>query len=153
MSDHSIEHTLTFNTARRILKFVAPDFRALATRDLDRMASVLDLDRRTIEVPEGFAARAAGIVVFYAGLLRLRGDSRFYLVFPPYPGDLGWSTDDQDNVLMVSRQHAQADQLAYEWAMMQMESYFPKMDPEGLGTIVDHRMTEEQWIEYFSEAA
>jgi hypothetical protein len=151
MSDHSIEHTLTFNTARRILKFVAPDFRALATRDLDKLASVLDLRRKTVEVPEGFAARAAGIVVFYAGLLRLRNDPGFWAVFPPW-GEVEKEATDKEVLGEVVKQHAMADQMAYEWAMRQMEAYFPKMDPEGLSGLVDHRLTEEQWLEYFAAA-
>jgi hypothetical protein len=102
MSEYSIEHTLTFNTAKRILRFISPDFRVIARDDLKPGSSNLDLRFKTLEVPEGDPLTAAGIIVFYAGILSFRRDPRFKSVF----GSIPKNAKDEDVISQVAEEHA-----------------------------------------------
>lgn len=147
MSEYSIEHNLIFNTAKRILRFVAPDFRVIARDDIVGIESKLDLGNKTIEVPEGHPFMAAGMIIFNAGLLNLRSEeSNFSTVFGKIPSSL----DDDQLVELAAREHADADELAYAWAVKTMSSYFPELEDSKVIDFVDHRISYRDWLSYFS---
>lgn len=146
MSDYSIEHSLVFNTAKRILKFVAPDFRVIARDDILDSGSSLDLRLKILEVPEGLPFRAVGIVIFNAGLLRLKNDERFSSVFGKIPAFM----TDKEAIQHTAKQHAEADQEAFLWAKEVILSHFPELEEARAISLVDHRVSYEGWLKYFS---
>lgn len=146
MSEYSIEHSLTFNTAKRILKFISPDFRVIATDNLGGSDSSLDLVRRTLEVPEGDVFMAAGIIVFNAGILQLENDENFNFVF----GKIPRNALDEDLVEEAVNQHVQADEIAFSWAYKMILAYFPEINEKEAKRISDHRMGRNYWKSYFS---
>lgn len=146
MSDHSIEHSLVFNTAKRVLKFVAPSFRVIARDDITDSSSSLDLRLKILEVPEGQAFRAAGIIIFNAGLLRLKDDEDFSPVF----GKISASMTDKEAIEHTARQHAKADEEAFIWAKGVMLSLFPELEEKRAISLVDHRVGYDYWLKYFS---
>lgn len=146
MSGHSIEHSLVFNTAKRVLRFVAPEFRVIARSDIPGNVSRLDLRLKILEVPEGQAFRAAGMIVFNAGLLRLKDDPRFKSVF----GRIDASLPDAKVIEKTAREHAEADEEAYRWALGAMATYFPEIEETRVRNLVDHRFSYENWVTYFS---
>lgn len=146
MSDYSIEHSLVFNTAKRILRFIAPDFRIIARDDILQGQSKLDLNLKTIEVPEGQAFEAAGMVIFYAGVLRLRVEDKYPSVFGKIPNLF----DHIRIIEIVAREHADADEAAYRWASSVMANYFPEIDENKASDLVDQRLSYKEWVEYFA---
>lgn len=146
MSNYSIEHSLIFNTAKRIFRFIAPDFRVIAREDIGGNECRLDLSTKILEVPEGQAFRAAGIIIFNAGLLKLRFDDKYPSVF----GNIPNLPDDNQIVKTVAKEHANADEAAFRWAARTMCNYFPELDQESVNILVDHRLKYEEWIKYFS---
>jgi hypothetical protein len=138
---------MVFNAARRILKFVAPEFRAIATPMLEGTSFVIDLRLNTVEVPERAATRAAGMLVFAAGILRLRGQDCYKTVFAEIPRDLS----DESVVKLCAAQHEVADQEAFEWAKPMMKEYFPVISDNQAETLVDHRWDYARWHAYFSD--
>jgi hypothetical protein len=147
MSDHSIEHTLVFNTARRLLRFVAPDYRAVATELLTDNQSLLDLRKRTIEVPEGDAYKAAGMIVFSAGLLRCMASRSTVAGRVDHLGIL----EDQAAEKLIAMDHALADGEAYVWASQMMRLYYPELDPVEADRLTDQRQDYDAWLAYFSQ--
>lgn len=146
MSGYSIEHSLVFNTAKRILRFVAPDFRVIARDDIEENESRLDLTTKTLEVPEGQLFKAAGMIIFNAGLLRLRFEEDFQSVFGKIPSLI----DEKRVAEIVAQEHKEADEAAYRWAVNTMLSYFPELDETSASSYVDHRLSYEDWLKYFS---
>lgn len=146
MSGYSIEHSLVFNTAKRILKFIAPEIRVIARDDMSGNESRLNLKTKMLEVPEGQPFRAAGMIIFNAGLMALRSEDRFPTVFGKIPRMLS----DQEVVALVAKEHAEADEEAYQWSMKTMQDYFPELDQAQANSLVDHRVTERDWVRYFS---
>lgn len=146
MSGYSIEHSLVFNTAKRILRFIAPDFRVIARDDINETDCRLDLISKTLEVPEGQPFRAAGMIVFNAGLLRLRSEGDFPTVF----GEIPSLIDETRVAEIVAQEHKEADDAAYEWAVSAMLSYFPELTNSTAASLVDHRVSYKDWLKYFS---
>lgn len=146
MSDYSIEHSLVFNTAKRILRFIAPDFRVIAREDMSGNESRLDLRTKILEVPEGQAFRAAGMIIFSAGLLSLKQEDKFPSVF----GSIPRIVSDEEVIKAVAREHAEADEAAYKWAIKTMSDYFPEVEEAKIKTLADHRLKYEDWLRYFS---
>ena len=146
MSGYSIEHSLVFNTAKRIFRFIAPDFRVIAREDLKETDCKLDLTTRTLEVPEGQAFRAAGMIVFNAGILRLRGEEEYGSVFGKIPSLM----DEVRVAEIVAEEHAKADEAAFIWAVDTMSNYFPELEESKVNSLVDHRVSYKDWLRYFS---
>jgi hypothetical protein len=148
LSDHSVEHSLIFNTARRILKFVAPDFRAIATEELQPSESILDLQKRTVEVPEGDPYVAAGMIIFAASTLRLRNNNPSIFF-----GDILEikHLSDDNAVLAAAHAHEIIDQLSWRWAANMMHLYYPDLEYQQALAYSDQRMNLESWILYFEK--
>lgn len=149
MGEHSIEHNLNFNTAKRILKFVDPSMNVVATRELTSNQSELNLMLNQIRVPEGQPMRAVGMIIFYAGIMRLRNtEVGLTSVF----GHINRALLEKDLIELCAKEHANADELAFEWAIKQFSILFPEVDDARILTIVDHRLSFREWKDYFSEA-
>ena len=146
-SEHSIEHSLTFNTAKRVLRFVDPTLKVVASRDLSGSDSLLDLKLNMLYVPESQPLRAAGMILFYAGLMNLKFTKfKMTSVF----GHINKGLDELDLIDLCSSEHAKADELAFKWGLKQFMLLYPEVEEARAHNLVDQRLTKEEWKEYFS---
>jgi hypothetical protein len=148
VGEHSIEHNLNFNTAKRVLRFVDPVMNVVATRELTSNQSVLDLTLNVLRVPEGQPMRAVGMVLFYSGIMRLRNTQwGLTSVF----GHINRALLESDLVELCAKEHSEVDNLAFDWAIKQFTLLFPEVEPARAQTLVDQRMSFLEWKEYFLE--
>jgi hypothetical protein len=145
---YSVEHSNNFHMARRIVKVIAPDFRVFATEDLAPGCSVLDLEKKTIEVPDfQNEIETVALILFQAGHLRLKVTQA-----PGFEEHFGTLNDIGNKRLVsrLSRQGATADQYAAEWAMDVLKGIFGVSETRAKALIEPQVWDEAEWREYYS---
>lgn len=134
----NLERSSQFHQVRRILKTVAPDFRILANPGLAPGFSILDLQKKTIEVPEegDSIEETVSCLLFQVG----------HAVWHRYNGiDADGSTDH------LAKQNVIIDQFASDWAIRAMASLFSFRFNEAQQRITRLVWSYEDWVSYFSE--
>lgn len=143
---YSVEHSNNFHMARRIVKAIAPDFRVFATEDLAPGHSVLDLTRKTIEVPDfQDEIQTVALILFQVGHIRLKNTSGLDEHF----GNL----EDIGTKRLISRlakQGASADRLAADWAIEVLVGVFNVTEARAKAIIEPQVWDEEEWRDHFS---
>jgi len=146
---YSVEHSNNFHMARRIVKVIAPDFRVFATEDLEPGHAVLDLQKKTIEVPDfQNEIETVALILFQAGHLRLKTTEA-----PDFEEHFGNISDIGSKRLVsrLSRQGASADQFAAEWAIDVLKGVFSVSETEAKTLIEPQIWDEADWREYYSQ--
>ena len=145
---YSVEHSSNFHTARRIVKIVAPDFRVFATEDLSPGQSVLDLKKKTIEVPDfQNENQTVALILFQSGHLRLKDVD--YAGFKEHFGEI-LDIGDARLLARLARQGAGADRFAADWAISVLKNAFSIEEPEAEALIEPQVWDESKWREYYS---
>jgi len=145
---YSVEHSSNFHTARRIVKIVAPDFRVFATEDLSPGHSVLDLKKKTIEVPDfQNEIHTVALILFQAGHLRLRNLD--HAGFKEHFGEI-LDIGDARLLARLARQGAGADRFAADWAIDVLKNAFSIEESEAEALIEPQVWDESKWREYYS---
>ena len=145
---YSVEHSNNFHMARRILKIVAPDFRVFATEALRPNESVLDLAKKTIEVPDfQDEMQTVALILFQIGHLRLKDYD--FLNFKEHFGRIE-DVGEARVIARLSRQGAGADRFAADWAIAVLKNVFA-MEESKAKTLVEPQVWDEtRWREYYS---
>ena len=143
---YSVEHSHNFHMARRIVKVIAPDYRVFATEDLEPGNSVLDLSKKTIEVPDfQDEVQTVALILFQAGHLRLKD-------LPGFEEHFG-NIEDIGSKRLVSRlakQGAAADRLAADWAIEVLVGVFNVSNVHANDILNGQVWDEDEWREYFA---
>jgi hypothetical protein len=146
---YSIEHSNNFHLARRIAKVIAPDYRVFATEDLSPGHSVLDLQKKTIEVAESKSElQTVSMILFQLGHIRLKGHSEFAEHFGNF-GDFG-NLNKKRLVAKLIKQGAKVDLLAADWAFEVLRGVFAVDSKLAKELIYSQVWDEEEWKDYFN---
>jgi hypothetical protein len=143
---NSLEHNTAFHFVKRLVKIVAPEYRVFSSEALERNQCVLDLRLKTIEIGEGTEVlTAVGAILFQAGHLRLRKDSRFKEHF----GNIDHLKDEAITIQKLARQGYMADKSSLNWAITVMSSNW-NLHPSKSRTIIQQfTWTEKEWSDYY----
>lgn len=142
---YSVEHSNNFHMARRIVKIIAPDFRVFATEDLQEGHAVLDLTKKTIEVPESRdEISTVALILFQLGHLRLKGLEEF----DEHLGNIK-DIGEKRLIAKLSKQAAKADKLSAEWAVQVLKGVFDVAPNQALSLVEDQIWDEDEWKSYF----
>lgn len=145
---YSVEHSNNFHMARRIAKVIAPDFRVFATEELPSGHAVLDLQKKTIEVPESQNdIETVALIVFQLGHLRLSQHEEFAEHFGNIE-DIGAKR----LISRLAKQGAKADQMAASWAVEVLQGVFAVRQSEAESLIFAQVWDEGEWRDYLSES-
>lgn len=146
----SIEQQQDFHVVRRILRVIAPDFRLLASADLDPGISVIDVQRHTIEVGETTEImQAVGSMLFQIGHLMLRHNHPDFDIF--FGRDLEQYEGREDELVdKLSGLGVDADRFAYRWATEIFKAYWPIQEKKADEIVGQYCWNRDQWKEYWS---
>ena len=143
---YSVEHSNNFHMARRIVKIIAPDFRVFATEDLQEGHAVLDLTKKTIEVPDSRdEIKTVALILFQLGHLRLKGVEEFN----EHLGNIN-DIGEKRLISKLSKQAAKADKISAAWAVQVLKGVFDVAPNKAKILIEEQIWDEEEWRAYFS---
>lgn len=143
---HSIEQGVHFHLARRFVKLIAPEFRALASPDLEQDACILDLTQRTIEVSESASElHAVGAILFQLGHLRLRERLELSEHFGRIPPGL----TERQLLGRLAKQGAIADELAVDWALSVFSANWPVSEEDARAIVSRYAWDRKTWRRYY----
>lgn len=147
----SVEQMNEFHVVRRILRALAPEYRLLASNNIQPGESVLDVTQKTIEVGETQDTfQAVSSLLFQIGHLMLKSNPEFGLLFGKgireYPGN------PDELIFQLASLGTRADVAAMAWASKIFESYWPLRHERIQSLLAQHVWGHEEWQEYFSAA-
>jgi hypothetical protein len=145
----SIEQLGDFHLVRRVLKTVAPEYRLLASSDLEAGESVLDVDRKTVEVGEATPMlEAVAAMLFNIGHLRHRDTQKFSLLFGK--GVSAWQHTEDKLINALAHAGMVVDRLSAAWAEIVFCQYW-NVEPTQARTMIQRYVwSQSDWKQYFS---
>jgi hypothetical protein len=147
----SIEQSNEIHLVRRILRAIAPEFRLLASSNLQAGESVLDAEAKTIEVGEATPImEAVAAMLFQIGHLCLRNDPEFELLFGV--GVAQWKFTEAELIDTLADLGQRADSNAARWAGEVLQDYWPVTSTRAKELMERQCWGRTEWREYFSAA-